>query len=158
MTAGDGSTVISYTVVVTRLARSTYYLVSDGLSKSVLRLDASSGASTTFIAQSNFNGWPQGMAIGPDGNLYVLDMNWSNSTCRVLKFNVSSGALIGTFANLGNVRGYFLAFDATGNLYVQQDISPFVVKYTGAGTLVGGIVTAGTYSPCLLYTSPSPRD
>jgi hypothetical protein len=144
VTAQDGSTTKTYNVTVTRVASSKYLLVADGLSKSVLRLDATTGAETTFIAASNFNGYPSGMGIGPDGNLYVLDLNFSAPNCRVLKFNVSNGALIGTFANLGNTHGYFLAFDSAGNLYVQQDSSPYVTKYTSSGTLVGGIINSGT--------------
>lgn len=131
---------------------SNFVLVSDIVTKSVLRVDAATGAKTTFISASAFTGsYPGGMAIGPDGNLYVLDTDFNQSTSRILKFDALTGQSLGVFASgsyAGNGfgRGYYLAFDPDGNAYVQQDATPLVVKLGPAGQLIGGIVAGGTFS------------
>src|SRR5581483_8499792 len=63
-------------------------------------------------------GFPSGIAIGPDGNVYVADM--SNGV--VDRFNGSTGAFIGDFVapNTGVTQPSGIAFGADGNLYVAD--------------------------------------
>jgi len=114
-------------------------LVADGAGAAVLRYDWATAIPKTFIPASAFIGAPQGMAIGPDGKLYVLDTDFATNQSRILKFDVLSGKNLGTFVATGTGinRGSFLAFDSAGNAYVQQDIAPMVVKFHPDGTPTG---------------------
>ncbi|MCA9023167.1 MAG: NHL repeat-containing protein, partial [Planctomycetaceae bacterium] len=57
---------------------------------------------------------PNGMAFGPDGNLYVA----STGTGEILRYDGQTGALIpGVFASVGN-QPRFITFGPDGNLYV----------------------------------------
>ncbi|MBX3390944.1 MAG: NHL repeat-containing protein [Phycisphaeraceae bacterium] len=58
--------------------------------------------------------FPDGMAYGADGNLYVADAN----NARVLRFNGSTGAIMGTFAMGSLQRAGYCEFGPDGLLYV----------------------------------------
>jgi outer membrane protein assembly factor BamB len=71
------------------------------------------------------------LVFGPDGNLYVT----SFGTGQVLRYNGTTGALLGTFVAAGSgglslPRG--LAFGPDGNLYVGSFGSGDVLRYNGA--------------------------
>ena len=68
-------------------------------------------------------GGPWGMALGPDGNLYVADENCN----AVFRFNGASGALLGSFAVGPRPRD--VAFGPDGLLYVSFLVSGYIEKF-----------------------------
>jgi len=129
-------------------AAGPYLLVSDFLSKSVLRLDTTTGAASTFIDTSHFNGSPNGMAIGPDGQLYVVDTDYVGGTSRVLKFDAETGASFGSGFSIAGGRIDYIAIDASTNIFVSRDTSPCILKFNKSGVQIGSFLTYGTvYSP-----------
>ena len=71
----------------------------------------------------------QGLTIGPDGNLYVADL----VSRSVLRFNPSTGALIGTFVSplaIGSLP-YGITFGPDGNLYMA-DHNGYIRKFNGS--------------------------
>ncbi|AIE86314.1 hypothetical protein [Fimbriimonas ginsengisoli] len=136
------------------------------------------GAFHTFIEGGPLNG-PDGMAIGPDGNLYLS----SQDSFQVLKYNVNTGALLGVVTEgdpLGtpNAGPSGLAFGPDGNLYVtQHDTNPvattngMVLRYNGttgafmdfivpehSGGISGPIGVGFTPSGNLLVTSAATNE
>jgi DNA-binding beta-propeller fold protein YncE len=85
---------------------------------------------------------PTGVAVGPDGDIYVADQN-----DNITKFNPSGqGAL---FVSTGS-SPEGLAFDSSGNLYVACYFSQAIYKYNSSG--IGGLFasTGSVYG----YTNP----
>src|ERR1700722_8075110 len=71
--------------------------------------------------------YSEGMAFGPDGNLYVADQ----SNGSVLRFNPSTGALIGTFvAPVSGSVPFGITFGPGGNLYLADD-NGYIRSYDG---------------------------
>lgn len=141
-TGGDGNdlTLIQWNPATTSI------LVSDATSGAVLRYDLATATRKTFIPAAAFNGTPQGMALSPDGKLCVVDTDFTRASSRILKFDALSGASLGTLvaANAGLNRGGFLAFDADGNIYVQQQRAPLLVKFQPDGAPTGTTFDSGT--------------
>ncbi len=81
-----------------------------------------------------------GLAIGPDGNLYVAN----SSKQAVLRFNPVSGAFIGTFVAAGSGLSFPLGmtFGPDGNLYVA-DWDTGVRQFNGSTGAAMGAITAG---------------
>jgi len=107
------------------------YVVSYG-GNSVLRYNATTGASLGVFVQPGTLSGPAGMALGPDGNLYVGD------TDRVRRYNGTTGKLIDVFipagrGGLGNPADF--EFRPDGNLYLGSNAwegNPGAVKrYNG---------------------------
>lgn len=87
---------------------------------------------------------PQGMAFGPDGNLYVADM--FNARVQVL---TPDGTFISEFGERGDQAGQFenpkdLAFDSDGHLYVIDSKRSDLNIYTPEGEL---LLTVGDARP-----------
>jgi hypothetical protein len=79
-----------------------------------------SGETLTYV------GNPQGIAFGPDGNLYVSD------EVSVLKYNGATGAFIGIFVAAGpGIEPVGLSFGPDGNLYVASPDGGSVNRYNG---------------------------
>src|SRR3954469_14009322 len=69
--------------------------------------------------------FPTGIAVGPDGNIYVS----SSGTGSILYFNGQTGASLGVFTNLLDAAPAQLAFGPDGNLYVSEYFGPNVRVY-----------------------------
>ena len=99
------------------LHRGLLYVADAGLGN-VKRFDPTKAPANAFVDEFATSGLsqPEGMAFGPDGNLYVCSRN-NNS---IVRFNGSTGALIGTLNNgaSGLSSPEDLAFDSQGLLYV----------------------------------------
>jgi DNA-binding beta-propeller fold protein YncE len=87
---------------------------------------------------------PKDITLGPDGNLYV-----ANGDSSILRYNASTGALIGTFvaAGSGGLNGpYGLAFGPDGNLYVSSRGTDNAIRcYNGTtGAFISAFVPSGS--------------
>jgi hypothetical protein len=105
-------------------------LVSSYYTHSVLRYDETTGAFIGVFASGGGLSYPQGLAFGPDGNLYVS----SGANAMVLRYNGTTGAFMDTFVTynsggLGMPRG--LVFGPDGNLYVSDYATDGVKRYNG---------------------------
>jgi sugar lactone lactonase YvrE len=86
---------------------------------------------------------PKGITLGPDGNLYV-----ANGDSSVLRYNASTGAVMGTFVTAGSGglnNPYSLAFGPDGNLYVaSRGTSYAILCYNGStGAFIKAFVPTG---------------
>ena len=77
---------------------------------------------------------PEGLAVGPDGNIFVVDSLGDNG---VLKFT-PSGALLTHWGTEGTTPGNFdgadfVATDASGNVYVSDGYNNRIQKFAPAG-------------------------
>jgi len=128
---------------------------------------AGGSLSNTVLSFSQYTGVPketftgglvssEGMAFGPDGNLYVADgVNKS-----VLRFNPSTGALIGTFVSpIGGIAFPFgITFGPDGSLYMADD-NGLIRRFDGTsgaptGTFSCAPPAGGTCYPVALTFGP----
>jgi glucose/arabinose dehydrogenase len=128
-------------------ATATSLYVSDVSFSNVEVFDATTGTQTGTLTPTG--GWaggsPSGIAVGPNGDVYVADQN-NNA---VYRFD-NTGAFLGTFISTGLFEPTGLAFGPDGNLYVANlgsgnnsyisgfdssgnpvDATPFVPSSTG---------------------------
>jgi streptogramin lyase len=91
---------------------------------------------------------PNGLAFGPDGNLYVAN----GGTTTISK--VTPAGVVSTFVNSGVNNPQGLAFDANGNLYVSNLGNNTISKVTPAGA-VSTFVSSGLAAPQGLAFDPS---
>ena len=119
---------------------------STGATSSVLHYNGSTGAFIDAFVSPGSGGLsdPQGLAFGPDGNLYV----GSFGTSSVLRYNGSTGAFIDAFvpSGSGGLFGPFgLVFGPDGNLYVNSHETGSVLRYNGTtGAFIDAFVTSGS--------------
>jgi DNA-binding beta-propeller fold protein YncE len=130
-----------------RCCPSVDLLVSSIASSSVLRYDGTTGAFRDTFTSGNGLLDPVGIAVGPDGNVYVAGRD-SND---ILKYDGTSGALLSTFvaSGSGSLDGpHDIAFGPDGNLYVASGFNGEVLRYDGStgaflstfvGTGIGGL-------------------
>jgi DNA-binding beta-propeller fold protein YncE len=126
-------------------------------SDEVLRFDATTGAFLGTLVPPGAGGLndPQGMAVGPDGNLYVTD----NGGNDILRFDGTTGASLGVFitAGSGGLSGpRELTFDASGtSLYVASSGSNQILKYNAqTGAFVAVAASSGLSSPQSIKFGP----
>lgn len=111
-------------------------LVSSRFSNNVLRYDRLTGAFKGVFASGNGLANPNGIAYGPDGNLYV----GLGDTGRIMKFEGQTGAYLGDFVN-SDIAGFSgcraITFGPDGNLYVAGANINSVLRFNGTtGALV----------------------
>lgn len=115
-------------------------LVSNFGGSNVLEFDAGTGA-YEGVYESGLNG-PTGIALGPDGNVYVAQQNSGN----VLKYNATSGAFIGIFTSgitavqqiaFGN--GMLYATSPTGNTIYARNATTGAVVASASITTPEGV-------------------
>jgi sugar lactone lactonase YvrE len=89
---------------------------------------------------------PQGITLGPDGNVYVV-----SNPGAMLRYNGTTGQYINTFVAQGSggltSKGIEagVAFGPDGNLYVASSATNQVLEYNGStGAFVEAFVTAGS--------------
>ena len=137
------------------LARADFF-VSDANNDVVDHFD-SLGA---FVNSSSIIG-PTGLAVGPDGNLYVAtpyDDGLGNGS-SIVTFNPATGAHISTFTShvsdnsLNNPGG--IAFDASGNLYVGDLQGKILVYSSSGGAHVNELTDVNLNAPSGLAFGPS---
>lgn len=83
----------------------------------------------------------QGLAFGPDGNLYVA----SAQTGEILRFDGTTGTYLGVFAQAQEPAG--ITFGPDGNLYVVSDGVNGVVRFDGkSGASMGTFASTSSMS------------
>ena len=153
------------TALVTDTAGNLY--VSSDYSP-IRRIDATTGQVTSYA--TGFE-QPEGMAFGPDGDLYVTDMQ--NETVS----RVTSNGTVTTVAGQAGVAGHAdntsalsatfdaprgITFDAAGNIYVTDYYSCIIRRIdhaTGAVTTIAGQANVSGYKDGIgsaaLFSDPS---
>jgi sugar lactone lactonase YvrE len=103
------------------------------------------GTASAFVsAGSGGLSAPKDVVQGPDGNIYVV-----NGDASILRYNASTGALIGTFVSAGSGglnSPYGLAFGPEGNLYVSNGgTNNSVLRYNGtSGAFIDTFVASAS--------------
>lgn len=138
-----------------------FLLVAD-LHQGVLRYDAATGAFLDVFVpvQPEVLDTVTGLAIGPDGNLYVS----GGANDSVLRFEGATGALMDVFVSPGSgglAHPSGLAFGPDGRLYVCSRNSHSVLRYEGGtGAFVDAFIPpmyGGLSWPTKLMFTASPR-
>ena len=108
--------------------------VSDYTLDTVDVFNSTTGALTGSLTPTGGWGLPSGIAVGPNGDVYVADMFNNN----VDQFS-PTGAYIGVFATSGLFSPGALAFGPDGNLYVAN-FAPngYITRYDSNGNPVDG--------------------
>jgi MYXO-CTERM domain-containing protein len=122
---------------------------SGGGNGSLKTFDATTGALLNQDSISGSLGYPTGIAVGPDGNVYLGD----NVNGTVDLFSGTTGSYIGQFVAPGSggmISPSGLTFGPDGNLYEADDGSGgfgFVNVYSGMGAFVTQFVPPNTGPP-----------
>ena len=138
-------------------AAGNYLLVTNREGRNILRYDADTGVFIDVFVAAGTGGMnvPWGMAIGPDGKLYVSSLAtevYPQRDPNVRKFDARTGEYLGIFASgTAMVAPTGLAFGADGNLYVSDFGANKVFRFNGqTGAAMGvfatgesGVVTGG---------------
>ncbi len=108
-----------------------------GAVSEVLAYDPVRGGYLGVFASGGSLSSAQGLAFGPDGNLYVA----SAQTGEILRFDGTTGTYLGVFAQAQEPAG--ITFGPDGNLYVVSDIENGVVRFDGrTGAAMGVFASA----------------
>ncbi len=143
-------------------------LVSDFTFGAVAKIDPNDGTFLGYlIAPGGVLTSPAGIALGPDGNLYVTNGNPSSlAGCagappnpKVMKFDSQSGAYLGDFVVKGSSSlsaPTSLVFAPDGSLFVSSTCSHEVFHYEKNGSLIGRVAgpDSGLQNPHGLAIGP----
>ena len=127
-----------------------HLLVSSESTGEVLRFDEE-GIFLSVAAPAG-PAYPEGLAIGPDGNLYVVHYGGT----EVLRFD-SNGTPLGAFTSgRSTSTGVGLAFGPDGNLYVSvRSPSHSILRFDGTtGEFIDVFATGGLSSPDFFVFGP----
>jgi len=118
-------------------------LVSSRFSDNVLRYDGVTGQSKGVFASGNGLDNPNGIAIGPDGNLYV----GLGDVGRVMVFDGRTGAFLRDFvtpATSGGLAGCrAIAFLPGGDLLVTSGATSQILRYEATTGAAKGVFASG---------------
>jgi sugar lactone lactonase YvrE len=108
----------------------------------IWKYNSTSGAITAFATSGMPAHHTHGLAFGPDGNLYQIDLTNNN----IMRFNGTTGAFMGAFpvpprSDLGT--GADLIFGPTGTLYATIDGAGGVLRFSPAGVFLGYLIAPG---------------
>lgn len=112
----------------------------------VMKFSRSTGALLgTFVADSQL-GSAEGIAIGPDGNLYVAA---NNNIPGIYKYNGQTGAFLGVFATGAGISSpEGIAFSPSGELFVANFGGGNIARFRGSdGAFLGSFTSAGQNEP-----------
>ncbi|MDN3024541.1 ScyD/ScyE family protein [Streptomyces sp. S.PB5] len=86
---------------------------------------------TVFPDHDKHESVPASLALGPDGSLYVGELNGltEKPTARVWKVDPWTGKILGWKSGFGPITG--IAFNNSGDLYVSQLLQGVVTKVSG---------------------------
>ena len=117
-------------------------LVANGLGDSVFQYSVPAGGVGVPFVSSGSGGLnsPKGLALGPDGSLYVTG-NIPGHGGQVFRYDGTTGAFVGLFAHTVDTTPFGVNFGPDGNLYVSNVNSDSISRFNGAtGTLLGNFV------------------
>ncbi len=130
---------------------STLY-VSDLSFGTVQVFDGTTGAFTGSLTPNGGWGEPSGIAIAPNGNVYVADMNNN----QVDMFD-PSGNYVGAITSKALFEPTGLAFGPNGDLYVANfglGNNSYIAQFDPSGKLITGSFATGLYDPEAMVIGP----
>lgn len=118
-------------------------LVASRFTSNILRYDSQTGAFLSVFASGNGLANPNGIAYGPDGNLYA----GNGDEARVLRFDGQTGAYLGDFITPSTPGGLIncraIAFGPDGDLYVCSGSGNTVLRYNGTTGAFVNVAASG---------------
>jgi glucose/arabinose dehydrogenase len=130
--------------------------VSDASLFTVSVFDATTGAFTGTLTPTGGWGDPTGIAVGPNGDVYVAD-----AANNVVDQFSASGAFLDTFISSGLFMPSGMAFGPDGNLYVANwgpGNDSYIVRFDSSGSPVDGSPfvpsSTGLYDPGAIAFGP----
>jgi DNA-binding beta-propeller fold protein YncE len=130
--------------------------VSDASFDTVSMFDATTGALTGTLIPTGGWGEPTGIAVGPDGDVYVAD-----AVDNVVDRFSADGTFLGTFISSGLYEPSGLAFGPDGYLYVANwgpGNDSYIVRFDSSGNPVDATPfvpsSTGLYDPGAIAFGP----
>lgn len=141
--------------VASKLATAGTILVSDRATNSVLKFDGNSGAFLGALIEPPTSGGlyaPTSMTIGFNGDLFVTSVNTNTGNAQILRYNPTTGAFLGVFADTGSIEAIgSVIYSPTTNTLLAGSLgsglgtSSTIYQYNSAGAITTNITT-GTIS------------
>lgn len=136
-----GAFLLALTLVLAVPILAQDVLVSSRFSSQVLRYDGATGAFKGVFASGNGIANPNGIAYGPDGNLYA----GNGDEGVVLRFNGQTGAFIDRFISTTEYAGArAIRFGPDGDLYVAAGSINKILRFNGTTGAFMGVAAETT--------------